>query len=70
MGHKPQYDENALERSVRSLTDQDAGVRAGRTSAVQQYGMKFFGDVVAKASGESFDDYVQRHIPGSAPDVR
>ena len=59
---KPQYDEGALERYVRSLTNQKLLFAPGERVQYSNMAFEVLGDVVAKASGESFDDYVQRHI--------
>ena len=59
---KPQYDDGALERYVRSLTDQQLLFAPGERVQYSNMAFEVLGDVVAKASGESFDDYVQRHI--------
>jgi len=68
---KPQYDDGALERYVRSLTNQKLLFAPGERVQYSNMAFEVLGDVVAKASGESFDDYVQRHIlahPGAPPD--
>jgi CubicO group peptidase (beta-lactamase class C family) len=59
---KPQYDDGALERYVRSLTNQKLLFAPGERAQYSNMAFEVLGDVVAKASGESFDDYVQRHI--------
>jgi CubicO group peptidase (beta-lactamase class C family) len=59
---KPQYDDGALERYVRSLTNQKLLFAPGERVQYSNMAFEVLGDVVAKASGESFDDYVQRHI--------
>ncbi len=59
---KPQYDEGALERYVRGLTSQTLLFAPGDRVQYSNMAFEILGDVVAKASGESFDDYVQRHI--------
>jgi CubicO group peptidase (beta-lactamase class C family) len=59
---KPQYDDGALERYVRSLTNQKLLFAPGERVQYSNMAFETLGDVVAKASGESFDDYVQRHI--------
>lgn len=60
--NKPQYDDGALERYIRSLTDQPLLFAPGERVQYSNMAFETLGDVVAKASGESFDDYVQRHI--------
>ena len=59
---KPQDDDGALERYVRSLIDQKLLFAPGEGVQYSNMAFEVLGDVVAKASGESFDDYVQRHI--------
>jgi len=59
---KPQDDDGALERYVRSLTDQKLLFAPGERVQYSNMAFEVLGDVIAKASGESFDDYVQRHI--------
>src|SRR5882672_6076715 len=59
---KPQFDDGALERYVRSLTNQKLLFAPGERVQYSNMAFEILGDVVAKASGESFDDYVQRHI--------
>ena len=59
---KPQYDDGALERYVRSLTNQKLLFAPGERVQYSNMAFEILGDVVAKASGESFDDYVQHHI--------
>jgi CubicO group peptidase (beta-lactamase class C family) len=58
----PQYDAGALERYVRSLTNQKLLSAPGERVRYSNMAFEVLGDVVAKASGESVDDYVQRHI--------
>jgi len=59
---KPQYDDGALERYVRGLANQKLVFAPGERVQYSNMAFEILGDVVAKASGESFDDYVQRHI--------
>ena len=59
---KPQYDDGALERYVRSLTNQQLLFAPGERVQYSNMAFEVLGDVLAKASGEAFDDYVQRHI--------
>jgi len=59
---KPQYDDGALERYVRNLTNQQLLFAPGERVRYSNMAFEVLGDVVAKASGESFDDYVQHHI--------
>ena len=59
---KPQYDAGALERYVRSLTGAKLVFAPGEKFRYSNMAFEILGDVVAKASGERFDDYVQAHI--------
>jgi CubicO group peptidase (beta-lactamase class C family) len=59
---KPQYDDGALERYVRSLADRKLVFAPGERVQYSNIGFEILGDAVAKASGISFDDYVQRNI--------
>jgi CubicO group peptidase (beta-lactamase class C family) len=59
---KPQYDETALERYVRSLSNLKLDFAPGERFQYSNMAFEILGDVIAKVSGESFDDYVQRHI--------
>jgi CubicO group peptidase (beta-lactamase class C family) len=59
---KPQYDDGALERYVRSLGTFRLVFAPGTQFRYSNMAFEILGDVVAKVSGETFDDYVQRHI--------
>src|SRR5215813_5501082 len=59
---KPEYDDGALERFVRSLTNQRLVFTPGERFAYSNTAYEILGDVIAKVSGESFEDYVQHHI--------
>jgi len=59
---KPQYDEGALERYVRSLTSKKLLSEPGAKFAYSNMAFECLGDVIAKVSGMPFDDYVKRHI--------
>jgi CubicO group peptidase (beta-lactamase class C family) len=59
---KPQYDDGALERYVRSLGDLKLVFAPGERFRYSNMAFEILGDVIAKVSGESFDDYVQHHI--------
>ena len=61
--HNPQYDEDALERFVRNFISHKFLTEEPET--VYQYcntGYELLGDVIAKASGMSFEDYVLENI--------
>lgn len=59
---KPKYDEGALERYVRSLGRLRLDFAPGQRFEYSNMAFEILGDVIAKVSGETFDDYVQRHI--------
>src|SRR5262245_28054872 len=59
---KPEYDEGALERFVRSVANQKLVFTPGEKFAYSNTAYEILGDVIAKVSGERFEDYVQRHI--------
>jgi CubicO group peptidase (beta-lactamase class C family) len=58
----PQYDDGALERYVRSLRTLELEFAPGEQFKYSNMAFEVLGDVVAKISGETFDDYVQRRI--------
>jgi CubicO group peptidase (beta-lactamase class C family) len=60
--NKPQFDDGALERYVRSLGDLQLLFEPGSRFAYSNIAYDVLGDVIAKASGSSFEDYVQQHI--------
>lgn len=59
---KPQYDDGALERYVRSLSNKKLIFAPGTDFRYSNMAFEVLGDLIAKVSGESFDDYVQHHI--------
>lgn len=59
---QPQYDEGALERYVRSLSHRKLLSNPGEKFAYSNIAFECLGDVIAKVSGMSFDDYVKEHI--------
>ncbi len=60
--NKPQYDDGALERYVRSLTGQKLRFDPGTRWAYSNMGFEVLGDLVAKVSGTSVEECVQRRI--------
>jgi CubicO group peptidase (beta-lactamase class C family) len=58
----PQYDEGALERYVRSLTDKKMRFEPGERYAYSNMAFECLGDVIAKVSGVSFADYEKKYI--------
>jgi CubicO group peptidase (beta-lactamase class C family) len=61
---KPQYDDGALERYVRSLNALKLEFEPGERFKYSNIAFEILGDVIAKVSGERFEDYVQHHILG------
>ncbi len=59
---KPQYDEDALERYVRSLSSKTLLSGPGEKFAYSNIAFECLGDVIAKVSGMSFDDYLKKHV--------
>ena len=59
---KPQYDDGSLERYVRGLSDRTLLFPPGSRFKYSNMAFEILGDVVAKVSGQSFDDYVQDRI--------
>ena len=60
--NKPQYDDGSLERYVRSLSDRRLLFPPGEKFRYSNMAFEILGDVIAKVSGRSFDDYVQDRI--------
>jgi CubicO group peptidase (beta-lactamase class C family) len=58
----PQYDEGALERYVRSLTNKRMRFDSGKRYAYSNMAFECLGDVIAKVSGMSFADYEKKYI--------
>lgn len=59
---KPEYDDGALERFVRSTANQKLLFPPGQNFAYSNTAYEILGDVISKVSGESFEDYVQHFI--------
>ncbi len=59
---QPEYDEGALERYVRSLSNLKLLFAPGEKFAYSNMAFEVLGDLIAKVSGESFENYVQHHI--------
>src|SRR6185295_2428813 len=59
---KPEYDAGALERFVRSFSNQKLIFNPGEKFAYSNAAYEMLGDLIAKVSGESFEDYVQHQI--------
>jgi len=58
----PEYDDQALERYVRSLKDVPMFSGPDISGHYSGLGFDILGDVIAKVSGQSFEDYTQEHI--------
>ena len=59
---KPQFDDAALERYVRSLSGLNLLFEPGLKFTYSNIAYDVLGDVIARTSGESFEDYVQHRI--------
>ncbi|HJZ81635.1 MAG TPA: serine hydrolase [Pyrinomonadaceae bacterium] len=59
---KPQYDDGALERYVRSLTNQSLIAAPGDRFRYSNMAYEVLGDLIAKVSGMTFEDYVRINI--------
>jgi CubicO group peptidase (beta-lactamase class C family) len=60
--NKPEYDDGSLERYVRSLTGKSLRWDPGKKFAYSNMAFEVLGDLVAKVSGRSFEDYVEAEI--------
>jgi CubicO group peptidase (beta-lactamase class C family) len=60
--NKPEYDDGALERYVRGLEDKTLLWQPGHQFRYSNMAFEVLGDLVAKASGMSFEDYVETNI--------
>ncbi len=60
----PETDEEALERFVRSLADWELRAAPGEGFRYSNAAYEVLGDVVAKVSGASFEEYMGTHIFG------
>lgn len=58
----PQYDEGAAERYVRSLRTEQMIAAPGELWAYSNMAFDVLGDVIAKISGRTFEDYVKANI--------
>jgi CubicO group peptidase (beta-lactamase class C family) len=59
---KPEYDDAALERYVRSLNDKTLRWAPGKEFRYSNMAFEVLGDLVAKVSGKNFEDYVEENI--------
>lgn len=60
--YAPEEDDGALERYVRGLTGEKLLTAPGEEYAYSNAGFEVLGDLIAKVSGQPFEDYVKRHI--------
>src|SRR4029079_8645615 len=58
----PEYDAGALERYIRGLKDSTLIAAPGEKWQYSNIGFELLADLVAKVSGQPFEDYVQRAI--------
>ncbi len=59
---KPKYGDDALEGYVRSISDKKLMWNPGEKFAYSNIAYEILGDVIAKASGMSFEDYIKENI--------
>jgi CubicO group peptidase (beta-lactamase class C family) len=59
---QPEYDEGALERYVRSLAPETLLFAPGSQFAYSNIAYEVLGDLIAKISGHSFEEYMQAHL--------
>ncbi len=60
--NKPEYDDGSLERYVRSLSDRNLRWEPGSKFAYSNMAYEVLGDLVAKVSGKTLEDYVADNI--------
>ncbi len=60
--YAPEDDEQALERYIRSLADEELIAAPGEKYAYSNIAFEVLGDVIAKVSGQTFEAYVKAHI--------
>jgi CubicO group peptidase (beta-lactamase class C family) len=59
---QPEYDDGALERFVRSLNHKKLLSAPGEQFAYSNMAYEVLGDVIAKVSGQTFEDYIEENI--------
>jgi CubicO group peptidase (beta-lactamase class C family) len=59
---KPQYDEDALEKYVKSIKNEELMWEPGEKFAYSNIAFEILGDVIAKVSGLSFEEYMKTNI--------
>lgn len=60
--NKPQYDDGSLERYVRGLKDKKLLFAPGTRFTYSNVAFEVLADVIAKVSGQTFENYVEQHI--------
>ncbi|MEG0773078.1 serine hydrolase [Clostridium sp.] len=60
--NNPQYDEGALERYIRSIKVETLMWEPGEKFAYSNIAFEILGDVIAKVSGVSFEEYMKKNI--------
>jgi CubicO group peptidase (beta-lactamase class C family) len=60
--YAPEDDEEALERYVRSLANEELLTAPGEKYAYSNVAFEVLGDVIAKVSGQTFEAYVKAHL--------
>jgi CubicO group peptidase (beta-lactamase class C family) len=60
--YKPQYDDGAAERYVRSLTNEKLFGKPGEKYLYSNLAFDILADVIAKVSGSTFEDYIKESI--------
>src|SRR5262249_51293321 len=60
--NKPEYDDGSLERYVRSLGNKKLRCEPGSKFAYSNMAYEVLGDLIAKVSGKTFEDYVAENI--------
>lgn len=59
---RPEYDEESLERYVKSISRRKLLSEPGLLFAYSNIGYEILGDLIAKVSGLSFEEYISRNI--------
>jgi CubicO group peptidase (beta-lactamase class C family) len=59
---RPDYDDQALERYVRSLAHEKLVTQPGEKFAYSNIGYEVLGLLIARTSGKTFEDYVKEHL--------
>ncbi|WP_052350364.1 serine hydrolase domain-containing protein [Paenibacillus gorillae] len=59
---RPEFDEQSLERYVKSIAPRKLLTEPGCTFAYSNIGFEILGDVIAKVSGMSFEQYMKENI--------